>query len=104
MVFEFMKVMEDEIGKARAGGKRARLEMLEALRRRFPVLLKDLEVEVSSASFSSADMTKLYALVEVGHHDSGDAMIWLKMQNAGLHTILTDNVDDWKKLGARVLS
>src|SRR5437899_630757 len=99
VVFEFTKVMEDEIDRAKGSGKKARAKMLEAIRQRFPQLLTDLEIEVASPIFSSSDVGSLYSMIARGY-DSGDAMIWLKMQRAGWDTILTDNVSDWKELGA----
>jgi len=69
----------------------------------FPQLLTDLEINVVSPEFSSGDVGNLYSMISKGY-DSGDAMIWLKMQKAGLDTILTDNVSDWKELGAKVIA
>jgi len=103
IVFEFTKVMEDEIDRARGSGNVARAKMLRLIRERFPQLLTDLEINVVSPEFSSGDVGNLYSMISKGY-DSGDAMIWLKMQKAGLDTILTDNVSDWKELGAKVIA
>ncbi len=103
IVFEFTKVMEDEIDRAKGSGNVARAKMLQRIRERFPQLLTGLEIDVVSPEFSSEDVGSLYSMISKGY-DSGDAMIWLKMQKAGLDTILTDNVSDWKELGAKVIA
>ena len=103
IVFEFTKVMEDEINRARGAGNTKRAQMLRNIRDRFPQLLKDLDVDVASPTFSSADVSDLYSLIAKGY-DSGDAMIWIKMKKVGMGTILTDNISDWKKLGASVIA
>lgn len=103
VVFEFTKVMEDEIDEARAAGKSTRVQMLQHIKDRFPRLLKDLEIELESPTFTFEDLAELYSMISKGF-DSGDSMIWLKMQRAGLNTILTDNRSDWKRIGAKVIS
>ena len=102
VVFEFTKVMEEEIDEAKGAGKTARVELLQHLEERFPNLLKDLEIDPKSPAFTLDDLSELYSMVSRGL-DSGDAMIWLKMRRAGLDTILTDNTSDWKKIGAKVV-
>ncbi|MDG6925940.1 MAG: hypothetical protein JRN09_05255 [Nitrososphaerota archaeon] len=103
IVFEFTKVMEDEIQRSAGSGDTKRAAMLRGLRDRFPKLLLDLGISVTSPEFSSTDVNNLYSVISKGY-DSGDAMIWLKMQKAGWDTILTDNVSDWRALGARVMT
>ncbi|MBI2937174.1 MAG: hypothetical protein HYY22_03115 [Thaumarchaeota archaeon] len=103
VVFEFTKVMETEIAQARRSGKTQRLELLQALKERYPKLLRTFEIEVKSPEFSIDDVDQLYTEISKGH-DSGDAMIWLKMQKAGLNTIVTDNTFDWINLGAKVIN
>ena len=103
VIFEFTKAMETEIARAEGSGRTRRLELLRGLRDRFPGLLQDLEIEVRSPEFSSADVGRLYSMLSDGGCDSGDTMIWLKMQRVGLHTILTDNVSNWERLGAKVV-
>ncbi|MDG6934849.1 MAG: type II toxin-antitoxin system VapC family toxin [Nitrososphaerota archaeon] len=103
IVFEFTKVLEDEIRRSVGSGNTKRAEMLRGLRDRFPKLLSDLEINVTSPEFSSTDVNRLYSMISKGL-DSGDAMIWIKMQKAGCDTILTDNVSDWRELGAKVVT
>ena len=76
--------------------------MLNAIKERFPKLLRSLEIEIMSPEFSIDDLEKLYDEVKNGK-DPGDCIIWLKMQNAGLNSIITQNISDWKKLGANVV-
>jgi len=102
VVFEFTKVMEEEIDEAKGARRTTRVQLLQHLKERFPKLLKDLEIDLESPAFGLDDLSELYSMVSRGF-DSGDAMIWLKMQRAGLDTILTDNVSDWKKIGAKVV-
>jgi hypothetical protein len=103
IVFEFTKVMEDEIDRANGSGKAARGKMLVEIRKRFPQLLNELEIEVASPMFLASDVSNLYSMIEKGY-DSGDAMICIKMQKLGWNSILTDNVSDWHELGASVVS
>jgi hypothetical protein len=101
IVFEFTKVMEDEIRRSARSGNTKRAVMLRGLRDRFPKLLLDLGINVASPEFSSTDVNHLYSMISKGY-DSGDAMIWIKMQKAGWDTIVTDNVSDWRALGANI--
>ena len=100
VVFEFTKLLQAEL---RAAKKEERNKMLIAVRDRFPGLLADLGIEIKSPGFDGDDLVKLYHEIAKGQ-DAGDCMIWLKMQKMGLKTILTQNVRDWKKLGAEVIS
>ncbi len=102
VVFEFTKLMEVEIREAAKAKKQHRLEMLKAVRNRFPKLLRTLGIEIRSPEFRFDDLSKLYIEVSKGH-DPGDCMIWLKMQRAGLNSIITQDIAHWKKLGANVL-
>ena len=77
--------------------------MLIAVRDRFPGLLADLGIEIKSPIFSWGDLPVLYEEIAKGQ-DAGDCMIWLKMQKIGLKSILTQNTDDWEKLGADVMT
>src|SRR5271154_5650685 len=72
IVFEFTKVMEDEIDRARGSGNVARAKVLGLVREMFPQLLTDLEIDVVSPEFSSGDVGSLYSMISKGH-DSGDA-------------------------------
>ena len=102
VVFEFTKLMQVEIREATKAGKRDRLDMLKAIRDRFPELLSALGIEIKSPEFGTDDLLKLYAGIAKGQ-DAGDCMIWLKMQRAGLDYIVTQNTTHWKKLGANVV-
>ncbi len=102
VVFEFTKLMEVEIREAAKAKKQDRLEMLKAVRNRFPELLRTLGIEIRSPEFRFDDLSKLYIEVCKGH-DPGDCMIWLKMQRAGLSSIITQDIAHWKRLGANVL-
>ncbi len=102
VVFEFTKLMEVEIREATKAKRQDRLDMLLAVKDRFPKLLNMLEIEIRSPEFSFDDLLKLYGEVAKGH-DPGDCMIWLKMQRAGLDSVITQNTSHWKKLGANVL-
>jgi len=101
IIFEFVKVVDREINLAKQAAKLSRVKTLTRLRDQFPALLQELEIELISPEFSIRDLKKLYSLTE--DKDPGDCMIWLKMQNAGYSSILTDNTKDWKKLGADVI-
>jgi hypothetical protein len=103
IVFEFTKVIEDEIQRSAGSGNTKRAAVLRGLRDRFPKLLLDLGINVASPEFSLTDVNHLYSMISKGY-DSGDSMIWLKMQKAGWDTILTDNVSDWRALGANVMT
>ncbi len=102
VIFEFVKTIEVEINEATQAKRQKRVEMLKAIKERFPKLLRSLEIEIISPQFSIADLEKLYAEVKNGK-DPGDCMIWLKMQNAGVNSIITQNISDWKELGANVV-
>ncbi len=103
VVFEFIKVIMDEINRAESSRRSQRLKVLNGLKARFPGLLRSLEVNLLAPGFTLEDLDWLYVESRDGV-DPGDAMIWLKMQRAGLDTIVTDNVADWQKLGANVIS
>lgn len=102
VVFEFAKLMQSEIKDAKKTKREERVKMLTAIRDRFPELLANLEIEIISPTFGSEDLEKLYEVAR--DNDAGDCMIWLKMQKAGLKSIVTQNTSDWKKLGANVVS
>lgn len=102
VVFEFVKVIESELNRARAAGDSRRETLLLNLRSRFPSLLRDLDVKVQSPDFTSSDVEETYSLV-LNDIDAGDSMIWLKMRKLGRDTIITDDVADWRRLGAKVI-
>jgi len=103
IVFEFFKLMQAEIRKEEVKKiKSKRLEMLKTIRDRFPDLLSTLEIEIKSPAFTFNDLKNLYDLIQSGQ-DAGDCMIWLKMRDAKLDSITTQNFSHWKKLGANVV-
>ena len=102
IVFEFLKVIEQEIDIARWKGNSRREKVLQSLRERFPTLIHELGIEIESASFSLADVDETYSLTANGH-ESGDSIIWLKMKKLGWNRILTEDVRHWKSLGAEVV-
>ena len=102
IVFEFVKVLEVEVRRARSGKKLKRLETLNAIRARFPDLLRNLGIKIRSPEFENDDMLQLFSLVALGL-DAGDCMIWLKMRKAGLESIATSDASDWKQLGAKII-
>ena len=104
VVFEFVKLMQAELNAALGKGRSERIKMLTAIRDRFPGLLRDLGIELVSPPFDLEDLGMLYGKKEAekSTFDSGDYMIWLKMKKAGIDSILTDNVDDWKRFGAKI--
>ena len=87
----------------RVAKRKERNKVLIVVRDRFPGLLADLGIEIKSPDFTGDDLIKLYSEIAKGQ-DAGDCMIWLKMQKMGLKSILTQNIGDWKKLGAEVIS
>ena len=101
-VFEFVKVLDREINLAKQAGRSKRIKTLTRVRDRFPALVDELEIELISSDFTGKDLKKLYSLISEGK-DPGDCMIWLKMQNSGLSSILTDNIKHWKEIGADVM-
>ena len=88
---------------ARGVGNTRRAEIMAALERRLPGVLRDLGIEVWGSPFGMSDLDEVLRLVAKGH-EAGDAMIWVKMQKTGLDTIATGDVSDWKSLGAHVVS
>jgi hypothetical protein len=102
IVFEFVKVVDREINLAKQAGKTKRIQTLTRLRDRFPALLHELEVELVSPDFTTQDLKKLYSLISKGK-DPADCMIWLKMQNEALSSILTDDTRHWKGIGAHAI-
>ncbi len=71
VIFEFVKTIEVEINEATQAKRQKRVEMLKAIKERFPKLLRSLEIEIISPQFSIADLEKLYAEVKNGK-DPGD--------------------------------
>lgn len=103
MIFEFLKVVEEEIAMARGKNNLRRLKVLQSLRERFTRLLDDLGIVVKvGEDFALADIEQACSSISKGH-ESGDSMIWIKMQKLGLDTILTEDLKHWKNLGAKVL-
>jgi hypothetical protein len=102
IIFEFVKVLDREINLAKQTARLKRIKALTRLRDRFPTLLKELEIEMISPDFTTQNLKQLYSLTSEGKAP-GDCMIWLKMRNAGLSSILTDNTKHWKELGADVV-
>lgn len=103
VIFEFLKSVRKEASMSRGAGNTKRAGVMAALERRLPELLRGLEVEVWGTDFGIDDVDQVYSLTEDGH-EPGDAMIWVKMQRAGLDTIATADTSDWKALGAKVIS
>ena len=103
VVFEFAKVVREEMSRADSSGNSRRVRILLSLEERFPRLLRTLEVDLFSSEFSIDDVDSLYAGVAKGH-EPGDVMIWLKMQKEGLDTIATADIKDWEALGAKVIA
>ena len=102
VIFEFLKVIEQEIDRARGKGNLRRMKVLQSLRERFPRLLHEFDIEIKTGDdFSLGDLDEAYSLISRGH-ESGDSMIWIKMQKLGLKTILTDDLRHWRSLGADV--
>jgi hypothetical protein len=85
VVFEFVKLMQAEIGDARRKKREERVKMLIAVRERFPGLLDDLGIEIRSPNFTWEDLSELYVRLvkEQPQQDPGDWKIWLKMQKIG---------------------
>ena len=102
VVFEFAKVVAEEISRAKGSGNDRRTKLMLGLQQRFPKLLRELEVEVWSSGFSIDDVDRLYVEISKGH-EPGDAMIWLRMQSKGFDTIATADPKDWNALGAKVV-
>lgn len=102
VVFEFAKVMRDEISNADNSGNSRRKTVLENLDARLPTLLRSLRIDVKSPEFALDEVDELYRYLS-GGHEPGDALIWLKMKKLGLDTIATEDVLDWKALGAKVV-
>ncbi|MBI4257724.1 MAG: type II toxin-antitoxin system VapC family toxin [Thaumarchaeota archaeon] len=103
VIFEFMKVTELELKKAKAKKNHRREKILLNIQDRFPKLLKELEIEVRSPDITLNDIEELHSLTSKGN-EAGDAMIWLKMQKLGWNTIVTDDTDDWKRLGPNIIT
>ena len=103
VVFEFTKTVQEEADKALSVGNRRRAEVKGALRKKFPDLLRSLEVEVWDPGFTMGDVDEVYRLLSEGH-EPGDATIWVKMRKAGLDTVASADVSDWTALGAKVIS
>ncbi|MFI5421862.1 MAG: hypothetical protein ACHQ1H_12910 [Nitrososphaerales archaeon] len=103
VILEFIKVMEVEINRAMSSKKADRVVILNAIRERFPKLIRELDIKIKSPEFLYEDILDLYSHVDKGL-DPADSMIWLKMQRAGLDSVATRNVSDWKKLGAKVIA
>lgn len=102
VIFEFLKVIEQEVDKARGKGNLKRVKVLQSLRERFPRLLREFQIELKTGDdFSIRDLDEVYSLISRGQ-ESGDSMIWIKMQKLGLKTILTDDLRHWRSLGADV--
>lgn len=103
VVFEFLKVIEEEMNKANGKGNQGRVRVLQSVRDHFSSILQELDIEIKTGDdFTVENVEEAYSLISRGH-ESGDSMIWMKMQKLGFDTILTNNVRHWKRLGARVL-
>lgn len=104
MIFEFLKVIEQEIDGAKGKGNLRRVKILQILSERFPKLLDEFAIEIKTGTdLTLEDITETYSLISRGH-ESGDSIIWIKMQKLGFETILTDDFGHWRSLGADVLS
>ena len=105
VVFEFVKLMQAELNEASRKKRQERMKMLTSIKDRFPNLLRDLGIEIVPTSFNLDDLDNLYGKQKniTGPFDAGDYMIWLKMKKAGIDSILTENVEDWKKFGAKIV-
>lgn len=104
MIFEFLKVIEQEIDGAKGKGNLRRVKILQSLSERFPKLLDEFAIEIKTGTdLTLEDITETYSLISRGH-ESGDSIIWIKMQKLGFETILTDDLGHWRSLGADVLS
>jgi len=105
VVFEFVKLMQAELNEASRKKRQERMKMLTSIKDRFPNLLRDLGIEIVPTSFNLDDLDNLYGKQKniTGPFDAGDYMIWLKMKKARIDSILTENVEDWKKFGAKIV-
>ena len=103
VVFEFLKSVRQEASEARGSGNKRREEVMAALERRLPAILRALEIDVWAPELTLDALDEVYTLLAQGH-EPGDALIWVKMKKEGLDTIATSDVSDWKAMGASVVS
>ncbi len=77
MIFEFLKVIEQEIDGAKGKGNLRRVKILQILSERFPKLLDEFAIEIKTGTdLTLEDITETYSLISRGH-ESGDSIIWI---------------------------
>lgn len=97
VIYEVIKILDLEINLAKEKKKVKRVELMEYLKKRFPSLLKELHITISTINLSYKDLVDSYGVMEKYNIDIGDALIYSTLQKEHISLILSSD-QDWKRL------
>ena len=98
VVYEFIGTVTDEINKLVAKGMRQdRVEKLRYLLNRFPIFLKDFEIEILIQNENNIDIDQFF--LEMGKYkmNIGDILILFSLKSKKISKIVTTD-KDWERV------
>ena len=98
IVYEFISTISDEINKLKSKGTRPnRIEKLEYLLKRFPIFLKEFEIEILLQNESNLDINQLVDEMENYKMNIGDILIFNNLKAKKISKIITTD-KDWERI------
>ena len=97
VVYEFLKIIEQELEIATQKANNNRYNLLMNLKGRFPELLSFCNVKILPLEFKVIDLNSVYKLIKKHQIDVGDALNYLLLQRKEINYILSDD-KDWNRL------
>ena len=97
VVYEFLKIIEQELEIATQKANNNRYNLLMNLKGRFPELISFCNVKILPLEFKVIDLNSVYKLIKKHQIDVGDALNYLLLQRKEINYILSDD-KDWNRL------
>ncbi len=97
VVYEFLKIIEQELEIATQKANNNRYNLLMNLKGRFPELLSFCNVKILPLDIKVIDLNSVYKLIKKHQIDVGDALNYLLLQRKEINYILSDD-KDWNRL------
>ncbi len=97
VIYEIIKILDIEINLAKEQKKNEREKLCQSLKKRFPLLLMELEVFIVRTNLSTDEIDQLYSVMDQYDLDIGDVLIYWTMKKEKISRIMT-NDQDWKRL------
>lgn len=97
VIYEFFKIIDSEINQASQKKREKRLNMLSHIKKRFPQLIEDLDVQILSLTLSDDSIQEVMTFMEQYAIDIGDALNYQLLRKEKISYVLS-NDKDWERL------